>query len=219
MLWQSGQNMEASALSNSAAERRMDIVADPRVEELQRELNALRREVRILRIANGELERVVVRDTLTPLYNRRYLVTALNERIARLDRYGTASVLVFVDVDGLKQINDAHGHNAGDFALCHIARQLAANVRATDVAARMGGDEFALVLDALNEEEAREKIAILDHAIANAPCDYAGTRLTVYASFGVATIRAGECDEAVLARADAAMYAAKREKRAVRTEN
>ena len=72
------------------------------------------------------------------------------------------------------------------------------------------------MLDALNEKEAREKVAILDTAIANAPCDYAGTCLPVYASFGVATIRAGEPDEAVLARADAAMYAAKREKRAAK---
>ena len=207
---------EALGLNKAVAERLTDIAGDPLLEELQRELATLRREVRVLRIANGELERIVVRDTLTPLFNRRYLVSALNERIARLDRYGTASVLVFVDVDGLKQINDAHGHNAGDFVLCHIARQLAANIRATDVAARMGGDEFALVLDALTEEEAREKVAILDAAIANSPCDYGGICLPVYASFGVATIHAGEPDEAVLARADAAMYMVKREKRAAR---
>ncbi len=64
-------------------------------------------------LANEELERLVVRDTLTPLYNRRHFITCLVERLNRLERYGTASALVFVDVDGMKSINDTFGHSAG----------------------------------------------------------------------------------------------------------
>jgi len=192
-----------------------DAVADPRLSELEREVAELRSEVRMLRMANGELERVVVRDTLTPLYNRRYFLTALNERIARLTRYGASAMLVFVDVDGLKQVNDSHGHNAGDYALVHVARQLAANIRTTDVAARMGGDEFALLFDEMDADKAREKIAALDAAICQNDCDFGGARLSVFASFGMADVRAGERDEDVIARADADMYLVKREKRAL----
>src|SRR3546814_8483487 len=76
----------------------------------------LKRELMMLRIANSELERVVERDTLTPLYNRRYFINAVNDRLKRLGRYGTRSILVFADVDGLKRISDTHGHNAGDYA-------------------------------------------------------------------------------------------------------
>lgn len=200
-------------MGNMSAERHEAMQADPRIDELEKEIVLLRRELRVLRMANNELERVVVRDTLTPLHNRRYLITALNERIQRLDRYGTPAVLVFVDVDGLKQINDRHGHNAGDFALVHIARALAANIRACDVAARMGGDEFALILDEVDEAGARDKVTALDAAVAAARCDYGNARLDVYASFGMAQIQTGDRDEDIIARADAHMYKVKREKR------
>src|SRR3546814_4771735 len=103
----------------------------------------------MLRIANSELERLVERDTLTPLYNWRYFINAVKDRLKRLGRYGTRSILGFADVDGLKRINDTHGHNAGDYALIHIARLLAENVRTTDIVARIAGDEFALILEEL----------------------------------------------------------------------
>src|SRR3546814_14126428 len=81
----------------------------------------------MLRIANSELQRMVERDTLTPLYNRRYFINAVNDRLKRLGRYGTRSILVFADVDGLKRITDKHAHNAGDYVLIPIARRLAEN--------------------------------------------------------------------------------------------
>lgn len=186
---------------------------DPRIAELRVQLASMRAEVMALRMANRELERIVDRDTLTPLYNRRYFINALNDRINRFTRYGTRAVVVFVDVDGLKQVNDLHGHNGGDFALVHMARLLAVNVRTTDVAARIGGDEFALILDELGEEEARIKITALATAIRESQCDYAGTTLPVRASFGMALIQPGDRDEDVMGRADADMYAAKRTSR------
>src|SRR3546814_10210262 len=142
----------------------------------------------MLRIANSELERVVERDTLTPLYNRRYFINAVNDRLKRLGRYGTRSILVFADVDGLKRINDTHGHNAGDYALIHIARLLAENVRTTDIVARIAGDEFALLLEELTRSEAQAKIERLKVAISRSECYFNGARLTLGASFGMAEI-------------------------------
>lgn len=164
----------------------------------------------MLRLANEELERLVVRDTLTPLFNRRHFITCLAERLSRLERYGIASALVFIDVNGMKAINDTFGHSAGDQALNHVARLLISAIRSTDVAARVGGDEFALLLDGLDEEAAQEKAAILSSLIADTECRFNEERLPLTASFGCTGLRNGDSDFAAIARADMAMYAAKR---------
>lgn len=184
-----------------------------RIRILETQIVALRRELLTLRIANSELERVVERDTLTPLYNRRYFINALNEHLKRLERYGTRSVLVFVDVDGLKTVNDTHGHGAGDFALIHVAELLSSNIRTTDIVARIGGDEYAIVLEELSKEEAQAKVASLKEAIAGTPCEFNGERLVLGASFGMAVMMLSDTEETLMARADADMYANKRNSR------
>lgn len=183
---------------------------------LEQELVALRKEVAMLRLVNAELERVVVRDTLTPLYNRRYYISALNERISRTSRYAATSVAIIIDVDHMKKINDAHGHPAGDFALMHLADLLSSTVRTCDVAARIGGDEFALILDGLNQEQAIAKIATLGMMIRDTPCRFGGADLPISASFGCTAIRADDSDADIIARADDAMYEQKRKRRYVR---
>jgi diguanylate cyclase (GGDEF)-like protein len=180
------------------------------VPEMERELSELRQEVRALRLANAELERLVVRDTLTPLFNRRHFMTSLTERIKRLERYGIGSALVFIDINGMKSINDRFGHSAGDFALVHIARLLESSIRATDIAARVGGDEFALLLDGISQTQAQEKADHLNSAIESSNCSFGGTRIDLSAAFGCTILRQGDSDFAAIARADMAMYAAKR---------
>ncbi len=180
------------------------------VSALEDEVVALRRELRLLQLANEELERLVVRDTLTPLFNRRHFIGCLTERLNRLERYGTHAALVFIDVDGLKQINDKFGHSAGDFALLYIARLLAGSIRSTDIAARIGGDEFALLLDDVTEAGANEKASQLAKQISEAECSFGEDLLPLSASFGCTDLRPGDSDFAVIARADMAMYAAKR---------
>ncbi len=177
------------------------------------ELRMLRKEVAMLRLVNAELERVVVRDTLTPLYNRRYYISALNERISRVSRYEAESVAIIVDVDHMKKINDAHGHLAGDFALMHCAQLLSGAIRTCDVAARIGGDEFALILDGLGEDQAREKVAALETMIRATPCVFGDVTLPVSASFGCTAIRAEDSDTGIIARADGTMYEQKRLRR------
>jgi diguanylate cyclase (GGDEF)-like protein len=190
-----------------------DVPRDPDVGDgsaLEQEVVALRRELRLMQLANEELERLVVRDTLTPLFNRRHFITCLAERLSRLERYGTQSALVFIDVNGMKRINDTYGHSAGDLALLHIARLLASSVRATDIAARVGGDEFALLLDGVTEEAANEKAAHLAEMIAQTECRFGEEHLPLSAAFGCTALHEGDNDFAAIARADMAMYAAKR---------
>src|SRR3546814_12025440 len=90
-------------------------------------------------------------DTRTPLFNRRYCLTAIHHRMARFERHAERAAAVFIDVNQLKYINDSFGHAAGDFALMEIAKLLAGSIRAPDRAARIGGDDFGMILDHSSE--------------------------------------------------------------------
>lgn len=185
----------------------------PEMDDYKAELAALRREVATLRLANSELERLALRDTLTPLYNRRYFISSLAERISRVARYDARAVVLFIDVDNLKAINDSQGHATGDFVLMHLADLLSNAIRASDIAARIGGDEFALILDQMDERLGTRKMEALDRLVRETPCNFGGLLLPVSASFGVTVIRADDTESAIIARADEAMYRIKRQRR------
>lgn len=211
-----GERMERR-MDGSAA-RAMDIAMlgqtapdprDARIRELRRELDALRRENRILKISVAELERVSERDTLTPLYNRRYFITALHQRIARVARDNICATLVYVDVNQLKAINDEYGHAAGDFALIEIASRLAGAIRVSDVAARIGGDEFGLLLDHMTTEDAKAQVARFAHLLSEVPTEFEGRTIPLSACFGIATLTGDMSETDVLAAADRDMYRAK----------
>ena len=174
------------------------------------EMSLLREEVARLRRENDELSQLVVRDTLTPLFNRRHFMNCLNDRLYRLERYGTRTALIFMDIDCMKAINDSHGHGAGDFAINHVASVLAQGVRLTDVAARVGGDEFALLLDGVGEDGARAKAAELSQLLAQEKCRFGDIVLSVTISVGCTELRPSDSAFATIARADTAMYDAKR---------
>lgn len=162
------------------------------------------------------LEEEICRDTLTPLYNRRYFEQAVATSIAHCRRYDSRAALLFVDVDDLKAINDTHGHAAGDEALCAIADVLLANVRTTDVVARIGGDEFALLLGTISERGVTQKIAQLTAGIAACRPQFAKGRPSLSATFGHAFIHPDDEAAQVLARADKVMYQSKRSRRKTR---
>ena len=180
------------------------------VAKLQAEIARLQRENRALAIALSEMERVAERDMLTPLFNRRHFLSAMHQRIARVHRYGDRIALLYVDVDGLKAINDQFGHAAGDFALIEIATRLASAIRQGDVLARIGGDEFGILLEKMSANAARLMANRMARHIAQEPCHFEGQIINLGASFGVATIETDDSAEALLGRADAAMYSAKR---------
>jgi two-component system cell cycle response regulator len=151
------------------------------------------------------------RDYLTGLLNRRRFRTALGQEVERWRRYNTPCGLVIVDVDHLKRINDTHGHSAGDVVIRHVAGALQQMSRDNDTAARLGGEEFALLLAGADTERAAAAAERLRQTVAAEALESIG-RVTV--SLGVATCPAHACSERELyAASDAALYAAKREGR------
>src|SRR6476659_9915631 len=123
---------------------------------LMDEIARLRGDVARLETRVAELDREAHLDVLVPVANRRGLVRTLDMMIARYERHDTPAALLFVDVDGLKSLNDAFGHSAGDAALIHLTEMMVASVRQTDMVARIGGDEFAILLDHADEKNAEE---------------------------------------------------------------
>lgn len=184
--------------------------ADADIDRLNSENMALRRELRALLLQIGELERLADSDTLTPLLNRRAFLREVERGIARVARHGTPVAVMIADLDGLKAINDGAGHQAGDAALMHVGYSLKAHVRATDIVARIGGDEFGLVLEDLDAEGAEAKACGLSASIAAEPLD--GTVVSI--SIGYTLVAPDDNIDSIIARADAAMYARKRARRA-----
>ena len=179
---------------------------------LKPENELLVRELRALRLQVAELEQLADSDTLTPLLNRRAFLREVERGIARVARHGTPVAVMIVDLDGLKTINDSAGHQAGDAALIHVGYALKRMVRATDIVARIGGDEFGLVLEDLCADEADAKaLALASGIAAEAP---AGQPVSV--SIGHAMATSGDTIDSIIARADAAMYARKRTQRSER---
>ena len=184
--------------------------------QLLAENEGLRAALDCMRARVEELERLADSDTLTPLPNRRFFVREVDRVLRHVARYGTPAAVMFVDVNALKAINDAYGHQAGDAALIHVAAILKRELRATDVVARIGGDEFGLLLDHLDEDQAVAKAASLVAVLAGEPLDLGARRLAVGLSIGLTMIRKGDNVDAILARADADMYAAKDAQRSLR---
>ena len=150
------------------------------------------------------------RDGLTGLPNRRAFDEELAREVPRATRAGAPLAVVVLDVDRFKAVNDLHGHAAGDAVLREVAARARAGVRAGDLAARIGGEEFALLLPGADLAGAHELAERLRAAIATAPFEAEGKTLEVTASLGCAALAAGEPPEALLARADARLYEAKR---------
>jgi diguanylate cyclase (GGDEF)-like protein len=174
---------------------------------LARENAELRAELAQLQARLEAAEGLADRDALTPLFNRRALVRELARTRDFTDRYGAAASLAYFDLDGLKAINDRFGHAAGDAALKAVAAQLLGHTRGSDVAGRMGGDEFAVILAQTNGFQAEAKAEALAAAIAATPVEGLPAAMQVRVSWGVAEIRPDAEPEAVIAEADAAMYA------------
>ncbi len=155
-----------------------------------------------------ELRRLAQVDALTGLYNRRGFFSMAETAIARENR-GPLSV-VLCDADHFKRINDEHGHAAGDRVLQHMAATMAAHTREGDVIARIGGEEFALLLPDATNETALQLADRMRHKLAATPVRCGTAELSVTLSAGVATLDTDETGiDLALRRADAAMYRAK----------
>jgi diguanylate cyclase (GGDEF)-like protein len=185
------------------SERLVDL-SDP--EALLAEIERLHGEVAKLKQQAERLDRLAHQDSLIDLPNRRGFMRQLDMLIARVTRYGEAAAMLYVDVDGLKAINDGFGHKAGDEALIHVAKLLSDGVRKGDCVARIGGDEFGILLNHSDAEGAQETAARLVDLVAEAgfACDDKPLSLSI--AIGVAVIEMDDTPETVIARADKAMY-------------
>jgi diguanylate cyclase (GGDEF)-like protein len=169
----------------------------------------LEQEISALKTDLAEMEQYAYRDPLTGLSNRRNFIESLENRIARCQRYGENCALLFLDVNDLKAVNDQHGHGAGDALLVRLAEILRRQTRASDVAARIGGDEFALLLDHLDADQVENKIAYLVTQFSHENCTYAGKKLPFGAAIGYCFVGPKDTVEDLMSHADAAMYRAK----------
>lgn len=156
------------------------------------------------------LESLSKTDELTGLANLRGLKRFLRRAIANARRYDEYGVVGYIDLDGFKEINDELGHAAGDEILRHVAGILKAKIRLTDMAARIGGDEFAVVLSRSDWGHGAARLVEFQRAINENPVELYGKRVIIRASMGLAPFGPTSNVKQLLAYADKAMYADKR---------
>jgi diguanylate cyclase (GGDEF)-like protein/PAS domain S-box-containing protein len=172
------------------------------------------RDITEWRHIHEEPGRHATHDELTGVATRTLLMDHTDIALARARRTGAAVAMMFVDLDDLKAINDSFGHQAGDAVLVEVARRLHDAVRAIDTVARVGGDEFVVLFDGVDNEQEAETLATRVQALLeSAPIDTGSALVNVSASAGIAVSRGNEGGHQLLGRADTAMYDAKGERR------
>ncbi len=189
----------------------MSPLAIPTAEmDLYAEIERLRAEVAALTARAETAEALADHDVLTRALNRRGFMTVLNRSMAFCRRHDVQAVLLYLDLDGFKGVNDRLGHAAGDAALVRVADLLLENVRESDAVGRLGGDEFALLLLHAGVEEGRDKARRLAETLEADGFQWQGERAALGGSFGVRPY-AGQTDPEVwLSEADAAMWLRKK---------
>ena len=168
-------------------------------------------DITLRKAAEDEVKRLAFFDPLTNLPNRRLLTDRLHQAVAHAKRDNSQLALIFVDLDKFKPVNDKHGHAAGDQLLQSVAHRLRTCVRESDTVARVGGDEFVVLLDGITHSNDARQVAEKIHATLLAPFQLTnGQRVHISSSAGLAFYPEHGQDEATLSRhADLAMYAAK----------
>jgi diguanylate cyclase (GGDEF)-like protein/PAS domain S-box-containing protein len=162
--------------------------------------------------AEYELKELTRIDDLTQLANRRFFMQRLEGELNRVRRGGgQQSTVMMLDLDHFKAINDTHGHGAGDIVVKHFGNLLREQIRRHDVAGRLGGDEFGVILSGTTVQDGRIFAERLRRKITEAPVEVNGTPISLSISIGMCSIDADDADiESSLTRADEALYRAKR---------
>ena len=175
------------------------------------EVHELKTTTEALRVANEQLRLLALYDQLTGLPNRNSLNDRLADSLNRASRSLDPVAVLFIDLDGFKQVNDEFGHTAGDEVLREVARRLLLAVRTTDVVARFGGDEFVVLLDTEVRDDTPDRVCQRIFAQLQAPFVFTRGQAQIGASIGIAQHPPlpNQPDE-LLERADAAMFEAKR---------
>ena len=182
-------------------------------EELESEVTRLRRELEDTRSRLSEVERQADEDPMLPVLCRRAFLREMRLALAVAQRHNHQSFLLYIDIDGLARINEALGHSAGDSALGHLANILLAQVRATDVVGRLGGDEFGILLahcDSL--DGAQKKAAEIAMRVNRTPLVWRDAMLALSISVGVRPIDGSQTVDQIMEQADLAMYEMRRDR-------
>lgn len=174
------------------------------------EIERLRAELETLRARAEAAEAAADHDVLTPALNRRGFIAAMKGAMAYCQRHDTPAVLLYLDLDGFKGVNDRLGHAAGDAALVHVAAMMKANLRESDTVGRLGGDEFGLLMLNAGLDEGREKARRLADTLQSEPFEWEGASTGLGGSFGVRAYTGQADPEIWLAEADAAMWVRKK---------
>ncbi len=165
-----------------------------------------------------ELEDLASTDQLTGLMNRRGLENFFEQELSRIRR-GTSdgAVLVMIDLDGFKAINDTYGHKAGDECLKQVSKQVMKSIRFTDGAARFGGDEFAILLTQTDPKKVYSRVRSIRHALNQVSFKHGDLELKCGGSVGSAAVSiSDESFSAAYMKADAALYADKADRKAAK---
>ena len=165
-----------------------------------------------LKAANERLRNAAFRDELTGLYNHRFFQESLATEMASVDRYSNPVSLAMFDVDNFKVINDTHGHRRGDMVLRAIGQYLIRTTRASDVAARYGGDEFVILLRETTLDGARVRAETICSDLRDVLIEIDGLKITITVSVGIAGHQAGSRvnKDGLIDLADRAMYLSKK---------
>ncbi len=183
------------------------------VSALLEKLDDVNRELSRTKENLAEIERLVDVDCVAPIANRRAFMRRLSWAITMNERYGHPSTILYFDLNDFKSINDNYGHAAGDLAIIHVSQILSTVMRESDFLARIGGDEFAVIMYYANEESAKLRGGKIAEKLESTPFVFNGTQLYVSASYGYYLVRAGDDAESALASADMSMYVDKRRKK------
>ncbi len=166
-----------------------------------------------LEAQSKQLERLAQHDSLTGLINYRQLTRLLERALARATRRDSVVVIMFIDLDGFKAVNDTYGHATGDLVLQMVARRVQEKLRAEDALARLGGDEFVIMLEEVTSREGALRVAQLALDQIKSVTEADGNPVSISASIGISSARghlgAARGSAALLAEADKAMYEAK----------
>jgi diguanylate cyclase (GGDEF)-like protein len=154
----------------------------------------------------SEVYKLAALDQLTGLYNRRSGEQRLSQEMSRAQRHGRPLTVLLMDIDGLKQVNDKHGHAAGDTLLKGFADRLQRAIRGSDLAVRLGGDEFMALLPECRAEEVRHVLARIE----GLEFEFNEEKISLHFSRGWTDYKAGETPQELLNRADQELYANKR---------
>jgi len=178
-------------------------------EELEQEVMSRTSE---LRIARDNLEQLSITDGLSGLYNYRYLIRSLESELRRATRYHRTIALLLMDIDYFKNLNDTYGHLCGDYVIKTVGKLLKSKVRSTDIVARYGGDELAVMLIETSSKSAHDVAEKLKEEIGSHAFQWQTKQLGVNVSIGLATAPAPGIQEAshLIEAADRALYQAKK---------